>query len=172
MMSSAGNRRTGRGGFTLVELILVMALLVVAVSLIAPRMSGFVRGRALDSEARRMIALMHAAQSRAVSEGTTVMFWVDEKQGEYGMEQETPPAGGDPLAEHLDAADSLSLAVLNAGGTAMTTFHHLPAIRFLADGTVDEDSPHTVRIDSGDGGSLWLVESRNRMGYEISDTGN
>src|SRR5262249_9004612 len=39
-------------GFTLIELILVMALLTVAVSVTAPALSNFFRGRALDSEAR------------------------------------------------------------------------------------------------------------------------
>src|ERR1039457_2497882 len=66
--------------FTLVELILVLALLVIVTSLVAPAMSNFIRGRALDSEARRLFALMHAGQSRAVSEGLPVLLWVDEKQ--------------------------------------------------------------------------------------------
>ena len=174
----AGNKRAGRrrAGFTLVELILVMVLLVVAVSMVAPRMTGFIRGRALGSEARRMLALMHAAQSRAVSEGTPVLFWVDGKLGEYGMAQETPPTGGDPQAEQVDASDNLQLAVVNAGVTAMTTYLHqgakVPAARFQPDGTVDEDSPKMFRILSADGGSLWLVEAKSRTGYEISDTGN
>ncbi len=70
--------------FTLIELILVLALLVVITSIAAPAMSRFIRGRALDSEARRLAALMHAAQSRAVSEGAPMMLWVDEKTGGYG----------------------------------------------------------------------------------------
>ena len=53
------------GAFTLIELILVLALLVIITSLAAPAMANFIRGRALDSEARRLSALMHAAQSRA-----------------------------------------------------------------------------------------------------------
>jgi Tfp pilus assembly protein FimT len=171
MTLSAGNKRRHQSAFTLVELVLVMVLLVVAVSLIAPRMTGFIRGRALESEARRMMALMHEGQSRAISEGLTVVVWLDEKNGRYGMVQETPPTGGDPQAENLELAGNLQLAVLNTGGTALTMYQHLPAMRFMADGTVDENSPHMVRLDSADGGSLWLVESRNRTGYEISDTG-
>ena len=42
---------TRRGGFTLIELVLVMALLVVAISVTAPVLSRFFRGRTLDSEA-------------------------------------------------------------------------------------------------------------------------
>ena len=48
-------------------------------------MSNFIRARAVDSEARRLFALMHAGQSRAVSEGLPMMLWVDEKQGAYGL---------------------------------------------------------------------------------------
>ena len=155
--------------FTLVELILVLALLVVITSLVAPAMSNFIRGRALDSEARRLFALMHAGQSRAVSEGMPVVLWVDEKKGAYGLEAETPPRGGDPKAEDLPLDENLQISVLNVGTTAGTTFHNLPAIRFLADGTVDENSPQTLRLMDAKGHTLWLIESRNRMGYEIRD---
>ena len=51
--------------FTLIELLLVLSLLVVITSLTAPAMATFIRSRALDSETRRLMALMHAAQSRA-----------------------------------------------------------------------------------------------------------
>ena len=156
--------------FTLVELILVLALLVVITSLVAPAMSNFIRGRALDSEARRLCALMHAGQSRAVSEGMPMMLWVDEKKGAYGLEAETPPRGGDPKAEDLPVDENVQISVLNVGTSGLTTFRNLPAIRFLADGTIDESSPQTLRLMDAKGNALWLIESRNRMGYEIRDT--
>jgi hypothetical protein len=40
----------------------------------------------------------------------------------------------------------------------------------LADGTVDENSPQTLQLTDSAGVSRWLIESRNRTGYEISDT--
>ena len=169
-LSTGPNRPSGRSAFTLIELVLVLSLLVVAVSIIAPRMSGFIRGRALDSEARRLMALAHAGQSRAVSEGMPVLLWVDEKQNTYGLESETPATGGDPKAENLTLADSLQLAVLNLGTGAQTKLRDLPAIRFLADGLVDENSPQTLRLTDGSGGELWLVEAESRMGYEIRAT--
>jgi type II secretion system protein H len=156
--------------FTLVELILVLALLVVVTSLVAPAMSNFIRGRALDSEARRLFALMHAGQSRAVSEGMPVLLWVDEKQKAYGLEAETPPRGGDPKAENLPLDENLQISVLNVGTPSSTTLRNLPAIRFLADGTIDENSPQMLRLVDARGNALWLIESRNRMGYEIRDT--
>src|SRR5688572_7854706 len=43
--------------FTLVELILVMAMLVIIIAVSAPSLSKFFRGRVLDSEARRLLSL-------------------------------------------------------------------------------------------------------------------
>ncbi|MGH7977068.1 MAG: GspH/FimT family pseudopilin [Limisphaerales bacterium] len=167
---STGNRQSAiANAFTLIELILVMALIIVAVSLVAPRMSGFMRGRALDSEARQLFALIHEGQSRAVSEGMPMVLWVDEKQNAYGLEEETPGKNGDPEAENLTVNENLQLAVVSAGSSALTTFHNLPAIRFLPDGTIDENSPQKLRLTDGTS-SLWLIESRNRMSYEIQST--
>lgn len=161
---------SGREAFTLIELILVMALLVVAVSIVAPRISSFIRGRALDSEARRLAALMHAGTSRAVSEGEPMMLWLNEKQSRYGLEEETPGKNGDAKAEDFSADENVQLAVLNVGPGAATTFKNVPAIRFLPDGTVDEDSPQTLQLTDGGGGSRWLLETSDHKGYEISDS--
>ena len=156
--------------FTLIELILVLALLVVITSLAAPAMANFIRGRALDSEARRLFALIHAGQSRAVSEGMPMVLWVDEKNGLYGLQAETTGQNGDPKAETLSVDSTLQMAVLTTGLGTPTTFNNLPAIRFLADGTVDENSPQTLQLTDSAGVSRWLVETRNHMGYEIRDT--
>lgn len=157
-------------GFTLVELILVLALLVIVTSLAAPALSNFVRGRALDSEARRLAALMHAGQSRAVSEGAPMVLWLDEKQGAYGLQAETTGQNGDPKAENLSVDSTLQLAVLNVGTATPVTFQNLPAIRFLPDGTVDENSLQTVKLTDSAGFSRWLVLNSSRTGYEIRDT--
>src|SRR5450756_10480 len=116
----AFSRRTSRRAFTLIELILVMALLVIITSLALPVMSKFIRGRALDSEARRLLALMHATQSRAVSEGMPMMLWLDEKGDAYGEEAETSGQNGDAQAEALTVDSTLQLAVLNAGTGGQT----------------------------------------------------
>lgn len=158
--------------FTLIELILVLALLVVMAALVLPRMSGFVQGRALDSEAQRLMGLMHATQSRAVSEGMPMMLWVDEKAGTYGSEAETSGQNGDPKAEDLTVDSALQIAVLKTGTGTQTTFKNLPAIRFLPDGTVDEGSPQTLKLTDSAGFARWLVETGNHQGYEVNDTGN
>ena len=169
MMLATGQSNFCHRAFTLVELLLVLALLVIATSLAAPALSNFVRGRALDSEARRLAALMHAGQSRAVSEGAAMVLWIDEKSGNYGLEAETSGQNGDAKAENLTVDATLQIAVVNAGMTPVT-FQNLPAIRFSMDGTVDENSPRTLTLTDSAGVTRWLVLDGTRMGYEIRDT--
>lgn len=183
-----GPTRSRRHGFTLIEMILVMALLVVAVSMVSPRLSGFIRGRALESEARRVLALTHAARSRAISESMPVLLWLDATVGRYGVERETPGQKGDPLAQEFTVDDNLRIAFDQAqrliGQTLTstrttgllpgisssqrpTTARTEPSIRLLPDGTIDEDSPNAIRIEDSDGSVLWLVEGSDRRHYEI-----
>ncbi len=166
-ISGRTSRRTPHA-FTLIELILVLALLVIITSLAAPAMSRFVRGRALDSEARRFAALMHAGQSRAVSEGAPMVLWVNAETGAYGLEAETSGQNGDAKAENLTVDSTLRVSVLNAGVGTPATFKNLPAVKFLADGTVDENSPQTLQLQDSAGFARWLVLGKTRMGYEIT----
>jgi len=168
--SSAFTGAGCRRAFTLIELILIMALLVIITSIAVPTMSKFVRGRALDSEARRLFSLMHAAQSRAVSEGMPMMLWVDEQANTYGMEAETSGQNGDAKAEELTVDSVLKIGVQNTGTGGQATFKNLPAIKFMPDGTVDETSPQTVALQDVDGFSRLLVLAKLRTGYEISET--
>jgi len=153
--------------FTLIELILVLALLVIAVSIVAPHMSAFISGRALDSEARRLAAVMHAGQARAISEGMAMMLWIDEKKNAYGIEEETPAQNGDPKAENFSADENVQIVIETAGKSTGTTFKNLPAVRFLADGSVDEDSPTILQLKDSGGSSLWMIETQDRKGYDL-----
>lgn len=167
MTSATGhpaNRTARRAAFTLVELVLVLAVLVVAISLIAPALSRFIQGQALDSEARRLLALAHAGHSRAVSEGAPVRLWLDAEEGSYGLEKE--PAGPDAVDTNaleftLDEHVKMEPATLiGTGGQA--------AILFLPDGTVDEGSPKVVQLKDGMGATIELIQTRNKDGYEIA----
>jgi type II secretion system protein H len=177
MTLTAGQNATRRCAFTLIELILVLALLVIITSIAAPAMARFIRGRALDTEARRFLALTHQAQSRAVSEGMPMLLWVDEKNGGYGVVAESSGQNSgqnsgpnaDPEAESLNVDSTLVIAVLNQTTGVPTTYNNLPAIRFQPDGTVDENSPQKFKLTDGDGFSRTLVQTPLRTGYEVSD---
>lgn len=170
--------RATRRGFTLIELILVMALLVVAVSLVAPHLSGFFRGRTLNSEARQMIALTHEAQSRAVSGGVPMVLWFDTTQNKYGLEEEPGYSDKDPNAEEFTLNENLKLEVPDSdSATAQLTSTStdtqragLPQIIFLSDGGIADGSPQTIRIIDNDGPSITVNQVRERNQYEIATT--
>lgn len=181
--------QAARRGFTLIELILVMALLTIVISLTAPRLSRFFHSRTLDSEARRLLALTRSGQSRAVSEGVPMDLWVDAEQGTFGLEAEPSYDTSDPKAVDFELDGGLQLVVINKTvATSANTINRnlqtstasiprvklvhasLPTIRFLPDGSVGEGSPQTLRLTSSDGGSLWLALSRDSVNYEIRDT--
>jgi prepilin-type N-terminal cleavage/methylation domain-containing protein len=179
-----------RRGFTLIELILVMALLTVVISLTAPRLSRFFHGRTLDSEARRLLALTRSGQSRAVSEGMPMDLWVDTEEGTFGLEAEPSYETSDPKAVEFSLDGGLQLEVVNKTtvAPAITSMNRsqrastasvprvnlvhatLPTIRFLPDGSIGEASPQMLHLTSGDGGSLWLAQARDGVSYEIRST--
>ena len=178
-----------RRGFTLIELILVMALLTVVISLTAPKLSRFFHGRTLDSEARRLLALTRSGQSRAVSEGMPMDLWVDADKGEFGLAAEPSFETSDPKVVEFELDSGLKIEVVRRTDTApaltlnrsrqasaastprvVPARGDLPAIRFLPDGSLGQTSPQKLHLTSGDGGSLWLAQSRDGLNYEIRST--
>ncbi len=172
--------------FTLIELILVMALLTVVISLTAPKLSRFFHGRTLDSEARRLLALTRSGQSRAVSEGLPMDLWVDAEKGEFGLEAEHSFETSDPKAMEFTLDSRLKIEAVSRTVIApVNTFSRsrqvtvasipraapvrseLPTIRFLPDGSLGEASPQKLHLSSADGDSLWLAQASDGLSYEI-----
>ncbi len=178
-------QRVWASAFTLVELLLVMTMMLAVISLSAPLLVSFFRGRTLDSEARRLLALTRAGQSRAVSEGLPMLLWVDVNKGTYGLKAEPGWEERDAKAEdfsldkdlHLEvvAANPLpqassrlpSLSGTLAGLMAEAASGNLPKIRFLPDGSIDENSPRALRLLDRDGTSVWLAQTANHLNYEL-----
>lgn len=174
----------------MIELILVMAILTIALSLTAPALANFFRGRSLDSEARRVLALTRYGQARAVSEAIPMDLWIDTAQGKFGLEAEPSYESEDAKSQELALAGDMKLEAVFGGNTdlgggqtslratrpgtatmaaAQTLAGHpnLPRIRFLPDGTVSESSPSRLRLAGQDGMELWLAQTTNRLSYEI-----
>jgi prepilin-type N-terminal cleavage/methylation domain len=173
-----------RNAFTLIELILVMTILTIAISLTAPALANFFRGRSLDSEARRLLALTRLGQSRAVSEGLPVQLWIDSAHGECGLEADSSYETIDAHAVNFtvdkdlqietsnvstDTGDSSTPAMNTAANAGLRAGPHssLPQIRFTPDGTISDGSPQVIRLAGRDGFSISIVMSRSRLGYEI-----
>jgi Tfp pilus assembly protein FimT len=172
-----------RGAFTLVELLLVMTLLVILISVSAPTLANFFRGRTLDSEARRLLALTHHGQSRAVSEGIPMVLWVDEKEKKYGLEQEDGWEEEDARAVEFRADSDLKLEVV-ADRRSQTNLYtafaanfarslessirpKLPEIRFLPDGSFSPTSFRALKLTDRHGFTILLAQATNRIDFEL-----
>jgi type II secretion system protein H len=185
------DRRSGlQSGFTLIELMLVMAVLTIAVAIAAPALSHFFRGRSLESQARMLVALTRHAQSRAASEGLPMELWVDTQKSEIGLDAEPSYDQLDPKAMNFTLENNARIEVMNVDAkqlnpvsTSPTTqtqastppkilSRHpgLPRIRFMPDGTLDDQSPLLFKLTSNEGDILFIAQTRSRMSYEVRTT--
>ena len=117
MTLRTGSRRNDRpeaarrDAFTLIELILVMAMLLIVLGVAFPSLKRFFRGRNLDSEARRFLSLTHYGQSRAVSEGLPMVLWIDARRAAYGLQVQAGYTDSDMKAVEFAVGDDLRLRV-------------------------------------------------------------
>lgn len=174
-------KRNKRGAFTLIELILVMALLVIVIAVTFPGLQGFFKGRALESETRRFASLARYGQSRAVSEGIPMALWINARAGTYGLEAQSGYLERDDKAVEYELDKDLEIEVtqtsLNrAQMTPEQQYRHRnqtagrnanPEIRFAPDGSIDLISPESVCIRGEGKSARWIAQSENRLGYEV-----
>ena len=172
-------------GFTLIELILVMALLSAIFAVASPSLARFFRGRSLEEEALRFLALTRYAKAQASTQGIPMDIWLDEKQFRYGL----CPAPG----YELDERQTQTLAQ-NPGEKIETQANEQPGweflyeydekftievfqttlfeknytiVRYLPDGTFDEPSAAAVSITQEGENPLYIAQTEYGCRYEI-----
>lgn len=105
-----------------------MAILAAVLAVSAPALGRFFRGRNLDAEAHRMLALTRHAQDRAVSEGIPMVLWIDLNQRRYGL--------------MADPAWSIAPAGSRGGAVESMALESREVLR-----TVRQDDPRAVDFD-------------------------
>ena len=162
-------------GFTLIELILVMVLLLVVLAVSAPSLQGFFKGRNLDSEARRILSLTVYGQSRAISEGIPMLLWFDPRQRIYGLRAASSYLDIDPKSLEYSLDRDLEIEVRTqplVSGVLLAPFidqvvGNIPTIRFSPDGSIAETSPLEILLIQAQKDAVALSLSTNRLRYEI-----
>ena len=161
-----------------------MAVLVIVLSLVAPSLGNFFRGRTLDSEARRFVSLTRYAESRAVSEGIPMLLWIDTQQRTYGLTEEVSYVTQDAHALTYDLGRDVLLEVVTPVSVAARREQaqasaqlgrNATVIRFQPDGSLGESGPEIIgfRPDPAGGrkvvptDTVWVALSANRLHYEI-----
>jgi prepilin-type N-terminal cleavage/methylation domain-containing protein len=79
------SRRYRQSGFTLIELILVMLIIVIVAGMLAPALGRFTAGRAGDSVARQIVGLAHFARAQSISEARTYRLNFDENSRQFWL---------------------------------------------------------------------------------------
>jgi len=181
-----GIHRSPTRAFTLIELILVMAMLLTVLSLAAPSLVRFFRGRNLEAEARRLLAMTRYGQSRAVSEGRPMLLWLNAESNQYGLRIDPSFAALDTNALQFEWNERIRI---EAGTSEFATnlmpwqissllSDRLVKIYFQPDGSISDVSPPRLRLqelrDQDDpagevDGEMWITQSPNRLRYEIPE---
>ncbi|MBI1290750.1 type II secretion system protein GspH [bacterium] len=86
-MTSLRQQRSRSGGFTLLELMVVLALLALAGALVAPNLKGLAQGRGPEEESRRLLAALTHARDLARNKGDRIVFWVAADGKSYGLRE-------------------------------------------------------------------------------------
>lgn len=191
MIFRTGNPRKNAKclAFTLIELIVVMTLLVVVIGMGGPSLSRFFRGRAVETEASRFVALTRYGQSESVSRGMPMVLWINMDERTYGLRDEyrfganqRSSRSGSGLADTRNDVnatdDERRIYELGKDVNLEIDRNHritnsMVTIRFVPDGTIDEASlPFVVIRGERDGDSIPIMQSSNRLRYEITTESN
>ena len=74
-----------KGGFTLLELILVMVILSTVLAMAAPSLRGFFGSRKTNDTASQILSLTQFARSQAISEGIIYRLNFDTRERTYWL---------------------------------------------------------------------------------------
>lgn len=155
-----------------------MTLLAIVLAISSPSLSKFFKGRGLDNEARRFLALTRQAQSRAVSEGVPMVLWFDSEARTYGLNADKTFIEEDVKAEQFDIEPSVQIEIQHSpeakAASEASQFKNeklettgVYSLRFNPDGFASAGSPEVVIFRQGDNGEVLVTQTRNRLSYEI-----
>lgn len=104
-----GKRRQTFRGYTLLELVLVLAILGVALAAVAPSLRGFGTGRLTSEAAIRFLALTRFARSQAISDGCPYRITIDVANGTCTVQMQEIDSFVDVEGRSFKAAEGVRL---------------------------------------------------------------
>ena len=163
-----GQRVREWAGFTLIELIIVMAVLVVLLAVVAPSISATMRGRVLDEQGTRLLALTEYSRDEAASQGVPVVVWVDPGSGRFGMDVKAGFTDAALRAKEYTLPADFSFDPVAGAQASKTGGHGFDVAEFEPDGTMDAASVGSVRIANRlRTNGISIAQTRDGYGYEV-----
>jgi prepilin-type N-terminal cleavage/methylation domain-containing protein len=147
---------TRRRGFTLVEVSTVVVVLVLVVSVLAPRLVAMQEGTAFRSALRAVERMPSWCQARAVQTKQTVVLRFDDAGRSFVVEREEEGGGSEQLRT-VPLPDGFEAAAFESDGLDSTVLDW--RVEFYSDGTANAGAvefatggePWTLRIEDGRG---------------------
>jgi prepilin-type N-terminal cleavage/methylation domain-containing protein len=150
-------------GFTLIELIIVMALLAIFMALAIPSLGPSMRQRNLESEAARLLAATEYARDEAISQGVPMTVWIDPEGRRFGVEPKVGFVGDDTRIREFsvdpDIGFEIEKGVIKRG--------IVEAMEFAPDGTPALTNVPSVVLKDRFKSVLTLAQTTDGWGYEI-----
>lgn len=157
------DRERAAGGFTLVELIVVMALLALVMAFAAPTLSRSLRYRHLAEEATRFVALTEFARDEAVSQGVPMVVWIDTETRRFGLAPKAGFIGSETRVREFELNPDLRLELEHAA----TIGGLVQAVEFAPDGAPASTNMALMRVIDRFDSVVTIALTSDGWGYEI-----
>jgi type II secretory pathway pseudopilin PulG len=152
-------RRDRSPGFTLIEALVMLAVMSIALLLVAPPLHNMIRSAKLEGVTRETAQLIHLARLEAVKQSVQAVVWVDGASGEviafadvdgatagdppdglFNPVEGAPPRWTDYLIGRTSIPSGISQAAPAGQGSVdgLTPIDSNRVVLLLSDGSVDE----------------------------------
>jgi type II secretion system protein H len=151
-------------GFTLVELIIVMALLAIVAALSAPLLSDSLRQRNLEDEATRLLAMTEYARDEATSQGIPMIISFDQRSQIIAVEPKAGYEGDERRVREFSLGSDIQLAVQDSAAKKRS---NAEVAEFTPEGVPSLESAEILELRNRYNGVISVVRTPDRWGYEI-----
>lgn len=150
------------GGFTLLELVLVLLVAALMLAMAVPALRPFVAGREAEQAAGELVAMARLARSLAISEAREYRMHVDAEYGELWLSHAEMEAGERlemPRARPVVLPEDVWLTWLADAQTAGRGY-----VRFMPDGRCD---PSTFELLGRRGDPVYVASRAGHEAYAV-----
>ncbi len=152
-----------RAAFTLVELLIVMALLAIFMAISAPSLSRSLRQRKINDEANRFLALTEYARSEAISQGIPMVVWLNPTQQRYGVEAAAGFIGEESRARAFTTNSEVQFEVPDGAAKQGV----IEVVRFQPDGAPELSAVDAIALADRFDASAYIARTQDGWGFEI-----